>query len=300
MLGVQVHNLNLSASADSMASVNSDTGTVVNVQVPEVVVGPTNFMDTTEYAEFLAYKQEKKRTREDGDQGGKAKKPRPLMAPKADGLYKKARNSMGKQQKFKAMSVGLNKFKEFGSHLVPNIFKIRDIIPNGTSDQTLIQRVKNAIKACEREFLEAYMDHAERMYEIHDKIAKESLAELEKELENTSTKLEDVKKAADKCAEYHRVKEHGKQQKMWAAALSLKEAEDLGVKPPKKEGKKPPNKTQGQGRTIKKAKRRIPKKKDGNPKEGNSNTPQPGSNGNQGANENVSMAIKLLMQANNQ
>jgi len=78
------------------------------------------------------------------------------------------------------------------------------------------------------------------MYETHTEVVNENMALLENYLKNSSTSFSGVKKAAEKCAEYHFTWEHNKQHKMWTGALSAQDAERLGVKPVK-ENENPQN-----------------------------------------------------------
>ena len=116
--------MNSLRASDSTTSI--DSGRTVIMQQGPLQMDPARF---AKFQQFCAWEKEqeknaaKRKRQESGQAGKKAEskrlKKRPSLSPEADALYKAARNALGRQARFHAQLLGLQKYPKFGDHLVP-------------------------------------------------------------------------------------------------------------------------------------------------------------------------------------
>ncbi len=150
--------------------------------------------------------------------------------------------------------------------------QVKNVVPNGITDEAYLKNHREAVKACEKRLLAAELDYAERMYNHNTKLVDEALAELKTKLGEDSDMYKDCLAAANTCADIHRRNEHSKQTKYWSQALSQNEATGLGMagrkqKPPQQKRRPvaqqqeptagPSGLQQRDNRTIVRARRRL-------------------------------------------
>ncbi len=257
-LAQRLENTGLASETPSTTSMTSDVTVITpdNLQVTPQVIAEA----------LVLYQQHQKGNKRQRSESGNneqnsSKKQRPNLAPTADALYKKARNSLGKVAKHEAMAQGLRRYGGFGEHIVPQIMKVskhlflshlhlstlhkcpcfsppiltcslylclptqvKNSIPNGMGDDKLCQDWKNIKTTCEKHLLKSQLAYAERVASENKAVYDTAIQNLSRELNDQET-LTSCLAATRTCAEVHRTREQQKQMKMWTEALSNYESE---------------------------------------------------------------------------